>query len=318
VKYALTRDGASLAYQSFGEGSVDMVVIPPFAQNVELAWERPEIRRLFARFAGFARVVQFDKRGTGMSDRTAPVPGLDQRVDDTRAVMDAAGVDRAVLYGVSEGGPMAMMFAVTYPERVSSLILNATSARPVPSSYPVEERERRRFGVDGLFTGWGTERSRILERFAPSLWSNPSYRAWEPRYERHCATPVALRQLIAMIDEIDVTDVLARIAVPTLILHRIDDPVIAIDEARRLAAAIDGAKLVELDGIDHFPHAGDMEPWLVEVERFVTGQVRVKRNAVQLDAEDGGDGWSGGLGPVGVSGPFDMPLGHLAFDQSRG
>ncbi len=194
--------------------------------------------------------------------------------------MDAAGIDRAVLYGVSEGGPMAMMFAVTYPERVSSLILSATSARPVPSSFPLEERDRRRFGVDGIFTGWGTEQSKLLELFAPSLWNDPAYRAWQPRYERHCATPVALRQLIAMIDEIDVTDVLPRIAVPTLVLHRIGDPVIPIDDGRRLAAAIDGAKLVELDGIDHLPHGGDMEPWLVEVERFVTGQVAVKRTAV--------------------------------------
>ena len=113
LNWATTSDGLSLGYQVFGSGSVDLVVIPPFAQNIELAWERPELRRIWEREARFARVVHFDKRGTGVSDRSVPVPGLDQRVDDARAVMDAAGVERCVLYGISEGGPMAMLFAVT-------------------------------------------------------------------------------------------------------------------------------------------------------------------------------------------------------------
>lgn len=121
--------GADLAYQRFGTGAVDLVCIPPMAQNIELAWERPEFRRVFEHLGSYANVVHFDKRGTGMSDRTIAVPTLDERVDDTRAVMDAAGVDRAVLYGLSEGGQTAILFARTYPERVSSLILHATAAR---------------------------------------------------------------------------------------------------------------------------------------------------------------------------------------------
>ncbi len=127
MRYARSG-GVSLAYQCFGEGSIDLMIIPPLAQNIELAWERPEIAHMFDRFGAFARVTHFDKRGTGASDRSASVPTMDQRIDDTRAVMDAAGVDRAVLLGVSEGGPMALLFAVTYPERVAALVLHSTAA----------------------------------------------------------------------------------------------------------------------------------------------------------------------------------------------
>ena len=125
------------------------MTIPPFAQNIELAWELPANRGMFERMGSFARIVQFDKRGTGASDRTVPVPGLDQRVDDARAVMDAAGVERAILYGLSEGGPMALLFAVTYPERVSGLILNATAPWIVDPNETADERERRRRATGG-------------------------------------------------------------------------------------------------------------------------------------------------------------------------
>ena len=132
VRYA--RVGAfSLAFQVFGSGDRDIVVIPPMAHNIELMWERAEFRRIFDRMGRYARVVHFDKRGTGVSDRTAPVPTMDERVDDTRAVMDAAGLDRCFLYGLSEGGPMAVLFAVTYPERVLGLVLHATQAAWVPA-----------------------------------------------------------------------------------------------------------------------------------------------------------------------------------------
>jgi pimeloyl-ACP methyl ester carboxylesterase len=134
----------------FGDGPVDVVIIPPFTQNIEPAWERPELRRVWERTGSFARVVHFDKRGTGVSDRSVPVPGLDQRVDDARAVMDAAGVERGVLYGLSEGGPMAMLFAVTHPERVERLVLHATDARLFDrDTVSEEELERRRSGVEG-------------------------------------------------------------------------------------------------------------------------------------------------------------------------
>ena len=279
VRWATTSDGLSLGFQVFGTGSVDVVAIPPFAQNIELAWERPELRRVWERIGRFARVVHFDKRGTGVSDRSVPVPGLDQRVDDARAVMDAAGVDRAVLYGISEGGPMALLFAVTYPERVERLVLHATDARIVDrDGMTDEDLELLRWGPEGVLTHWGTEQSGLLRLLAPTAWADPDYRAWEPRYERHSATPAAIRDLLAMADSIDVREILGRITVPTLLLHVRGDPVIPIERVRETAAAIPGARLVEHDGIDHFPHVGETDWWLDEVERFVTGAVAPRRS----------------------------------------
>jgi pimeloyl-ACP methyl ester carboxylesterase/DNA-binding SARP family transcriptional activator len=269
VRYARTVDGASLAYQSFGSGDVDVVVIPPFAQNIELAWELPENRRMLERMGSFARIVQFDKRGTGASDRTVPVPGLDQRVDDARAVMDAAGVGRGILYGLSEGGPMALLFAVTYPERVSSLILNATA--PFIVDQRADKRERWREGASQLAATFGTDECRYLQLMAPTAFADPSIRAWMPRYERQCATPAALRELLDLIEEIDVTDVLGEIRVPTLVLHRRHDPVIPFSRARAMADAIAGAEFVALEGVDHYPPVGD-QGWLDVMERFVTGR----------------------------------------------
>jgi DNA-binding SARP family transcriptional activator len=174
---------------------------------------------------------------------------------------------------------MAMLFAVTYPERVAGLVLNSTGAVLVPPGETEEQRERRRFGVDGIFTSWGTEETKVLQRCAPTAWNDPSYRAWEPRYERQSATPAAIRDLCEMIDGIDVTDILDRIDVPTLVLHRINDPVIKIEVGRRLAAGIRGAQLVELEGVDHFPHVGDIDSWIDEIERFVTGRAPVTGHA---------------------------------------
>src|SRR4051794_26057295 len=272
VHYATTVDGASLAYQSFGQGEVDVVIIPPFAQNVELAWERWENRRMFARMGSFARIVHFDKRGTGASDRTVRVPGLDQRVDDARAVMDAAGVERAILYGVSEGGPMALLFAVTYPERVTALILYGTAPWITDPNETIEQREQGRWGIGGVFETWGTDECRLLRFLAPTAFADPSYRAWNPRYERQSATPAAIRDLLELVDEIDVSDLLGSIHVPTLVLHRRGDPVIPVERARAMAAAISGACFMEFDGIDHFGNIGDQDGWLDAMEGFVTGR----------------------------------------------
>jgi len=273
VRWAAASDGASIAYQVFGDGPFDVLVIPPMAQNMELLWERPEHRRMFERMGRFARVVHFDKRGTGCSDRTVPVPGIDQHVDDARAVMDAAGVRRGVIYGLSEGGPMAVLFTATYPTRVAGLVLHASAARIIDrDAYPAEARERDRWGPDGRFTQWGTPDSTVLELMAPTGWADPAYRAWHRRYERHCATPSALRDLFELMDGLDVREALPSVSVPTLVLHVRNDPCIPVERARQTAAMIPGARLVEHDGIDHFPHVGDMDWWLLEVERFVTGR----------------------------------------------
>ncbi len=275
IQYAQSV-GARIAYQVIGDGPVTMVGIPPFAQNIEIMWERPEFARMFARMATFARVVHFDKRGTGMSDRT-PMPTLDERVDDTRAVMDAAGVERAVLYGVSEGGPLAILFARTYPERVSSLILHGTSARFVGDETPAERDQRRAWFA--LFAQvWGTDDSFTLRLLAPSV-TDPSYVAWEPRYERQSATPPDLAELFALTEDIDVTALLPHITVPTLVIHRTGDFFVPVERGRELAAAIPNARLAEVEGIDHLAHIGDTDSWLDIVEEFVTGTPVMRHGA---------------------------------------
>ncbi len=263
--------GADLAYQRFGAGAVDVVCIPPMAQNIELAWERPEFRRVFEHLGSYARVLHFDKRGTGMSDRTLAVPTLDERVDDTRVVMDAAGIDRAVMYGLSEGGPTAVLFARTYPERVSSLILHTSVARLVDPNSSSDERAARRAWNEWFASAWGTEQSATLELFAPSVADDPSYRAWQQRYERQSATPRGIEELLTMMDDIDVTALLPAIDVPTLVIGRRQDERIPIRHARFLADQIPGARLVEVDGVDHFPHIGDVAEWLAAVEEFIVG-----------------------------------------------
>lgn len=271
IRYARTG-GVSLAYQVFGSGPVEVVTVPPMAQNIELMWERPEYRRVLTRVASFARLVHFDKRGTGLSDRTQPVPTLDERVEDLRAVMDAAGIERPFLHGISEGGPMALLFAATYPDRVAGLVLHATSSLLMrPRTETDAEREERWRAYDFWLERWGTDESITLAVLAPTAHADPSYRAWHPRYERNSATPAALRDLIALYENVDVDVLLPRIRVPTLVLHRRDDPVIPLAEAEHLAAHIPGARLVVLEGGDHMAHVGDVHAWLDELERFVTG-----------------------------------------------
>ena len=196
--------------------------VPPLAQNIELAWERPEYRAFFARLGCFARVLHFDKRGTGASDRTARLPTVDQRVEDLVAVMDAAGFERAHLLGLSEGGPVAIALAATYPERVETLTLFGSGARIVGDETD-EERDARLAGVRYFHERWGTEESVTLDVFGPSVAGDAGYRAWEPRYERQSATPAALGELLDMVEAIDVRPLLGAVSAPTLILHRRDD-----------------------------------------------------------------------------------------------
>ena len=264
--------GVSLAYQDFGDGAVTLFAVPPLARNIELAWESPQYRRYFNRVAGFSRYVHFDKRGTGTSDRTLPMPSLETRVDDMRAVMDAAGVDRAFLWGSSEGGPMALLFAATYPDRVDGLVLDGTAAVLVPASESPDAHERRLARRERWLSAWGTEHSVTLDFMAPSMASDAWYRAWQPRYERQSASPAGLRELIAMNDEIDVRAVLSDIDVPTLARHRVGDRVVPIDRARETIAGMSRARLVEFPGDDHFAHIGaDLDDWLALVQEFITG-----------------------------------------------
>ena len=269
-------DGAAIAYQTWGTGPAEVVVVPPFAQNIELTWERPEYRALFARLGAFARVLHFDKRGTGASDRTARIPTVDQRVEDLVAVMDAAGVARGHLLGISEGGPVAIALAATYPERVESLAMFGSAARLVGDETD-EERDSRRGGARVFQERWGTDESVTLDVFAPSIAADLDYRSWEPRYERQSATPAAVVELLEMVEAIDVRPLLGSVAAPTLLLHRRDDAVWPLARARETAALLPGARLVELDGADHFCHVGDVDAWVDHYERFVAGTVTPRR-----------------------------------------
>ena len=268
----------SLAFQDFGNGPVTIVSVPPLAKNIEIAWECAQYRHYFERLGRFSRYVHFDKRGTGASDRTVPVPSLDTHVDDLRAVMDAAGVERAFIQGVSEGGPMAMLFAVTYPDRVAGLILDSTAATIFPRFESAEARAERIELRELWLDRWGTDGSLTLAAMAPSVAADPWYRAWQPRYERQSASPGALREVVAMAEDIDVSAVLSSIDVPTLARHRVDDAIVSIDMARETIAAIAGARLVEFEGSDHFVQTGDdVDTWLDAVQEFTTGARAARR-----------------------------------------
>lgn len=296
VRYA--RVGAvSLAYQTWGEGPATVVAIPPLAQNIELTWERPEYRRMLDRLGSFARVLHFDKRGTGASDRTLRMPTMDERVEDLKAVMDQAGIERTYLLGVSEGGPMALAFAATYPDRVDGIVLMSSGAR-IWGDATEEERALGRAWNDQFADRWGTEDSMTLTVFAPSLAADPGYRAWEPRYERQSASPAAIRELLEMIETIDVRALLPSIPVPILALHRRGDGAIAVERSREVAAGAPQARVVELDGIDHMAQAGDVHAWLDHVETFVTGSV----------VERGTTPRSGGRAVIATMGGFAVRL----------
>lgn len=274
VRYARVG-GVSLAYQTWGAGPATIVAIPPLAQNIELTWERPEYRTMLEGLGSFARVLHFDKRGTGASDRTARMATMDERVEDLRAVMDHAGIQRAHLVGVSEGGPMALAFAATYPERVEGVVLIGSGARIYGDATPEAIEEVREWNAD-FADRWGTEESLTLELFAPSLAADEGYRAWEPRYERQSASPAAIRELLDMIGSIDVRPLLPAVGAPILALHRRGDRVVPVGRSREVVAGAPSARLVELDGDDHMAQAGDVRAWLDEVEVFITGAVTAR------------------------------------------
>lgn len=270
VHFAEAR-GARLAWQVWGDGPPTMFAVPPLAQNIEEAWEWPMIREMLERFGRFSRYIVFDKRGTGASDRRSRVPGLDERVDDMRAVMDEAEVDSAHLFVQSDGGPMALMFAATYPDRVESITMFGSGARVFPEDMTFETFQALR---DRRVAEWGTPQSRMVDDFAPSLAGNQEYRTWHQRYERMAASTDSLSELLDMIYEADVTEVLPTLDLPVLVIHRTGDLRVPLARGRQVAEAIPGARLLQLEGDDHFAYVGDLDEWMPEVERFVTGEVK--------------------------------------------
>jgi class 3 adenylate cyclase len=272
TRYAKSGD-VNIAYQVVGDGALDLVLVFGWISNVELAWEEPHLRRFLERLASFSRLILFDKRGTGLSDRVSlnDLPTLEQRMDDVRAVMDAAGSERAALLGMSEGGPMCILFAATYPDRTAALVTCGTYARRRWSQdYPWAPTDEERQGFyEAIEHRWGEELG--LDTLAPSRLDDPVLKRWLEAYIRRSASPSAALALARMNTEVDVRDVLTSVRVPALIMHREGDRDAQVDEGRYIADRIPGARFVELHGDDHLPWLGDQDELLDEAEEFLTG-----------------------------------------------
>ena len=272
TRYAKSGD-VSIAYQVVGQGPPDLVYVPGWVSNVEGNWDEPSYARFLERLASFSRLITFDKRGTGLSDRVpeADLPGLEERMDDVRAVMDAVGSERAAVLGVSEGGPMCALFAATYPERTSALVMYGSYARRSPSNdYPWgRSRADQEAHLREIEVGWGGPVA--LAARAPSMMTDDRFVMWWSSYLRQSASPRAVSTLTRMNYEVDVRHVLPTIHVPTLVLHRSGDLVIETGEAQYIAGSVPQGKLVILPGGDHLPWVGDQDALLDEIEEFLTG-----------------------------------------------
>jgi len=259
-----------IAYQVFGHGAVDLVCVPGFVSHLEHDLREPHIARYFDRLATFARVIVFDKRGTGLSDRELERPTLEERMDDIRAVMDVVGSAEAAIFGVSEGGPLSALFAATYPERCRALVLYGAFEKF--STWIKTEAQLQ--GIFGYFDhAWGS--GELCGRVAPSLASDAALRDWFRAHERLGASPSAAMKLMRMNSEIDIRHVLPVIRVPTLVLHRSGDTFVDVAGGRYLGAHIPGARYVELQGNDHLPWIGDAGAILDRIEEFLTGSITV-------------------------------------------
>ena len=272
TRYAKTADGVHIAYQVVGEGPVDMVFVMGWVTNIEVMWDDPGFARFLDRLATFSRLILFDKRGVGLSDRVPEerLPDLETRMDDVRAVMDAVGSERAVIFGVSEGGPMSMLFAATYPERAIALALFGTSA-DFTVREPAYKGDPAAY-LDRMEEMWGTvefARSEIAGWGAPGHESDERLVAWLASYMRKAASPGAAVALERMNSQINATHALSSIHVPTLVIAKQGDLDLPIDQVQDMASRIAGARLVELAGREHFPWVGDTDVIVDEVERFV-------------------------------------------------
>lgn len=270
TRYAKSGE-VNIAYQVVGDGPRDLVLVPGWVSNIEVLWEEPALARFLRRLASFSRLILFDKRGTGLSDRVADMPTLEIRMDDVRAVMDAVDSERAALLGYSEGGPMCALFAATYPARTSALIMGGSYARRTwAPDYPwAPTPEEHQSFLEKCQREWGGPVG--LEIRAPSVARDERFRQWWARYLRMSASPGANLALLRMNAEIDIRHVLPAIRVPTLVLHSVGDPGIDVRGGRYLGEKIPGAKYVELPGNDHLPWLSDAEAILDEVEEFLTG-----------------------------------------------
>ena len=270
--YALSGD-VRVAYQVVGDGPRDLVLVPGFVSNLELAWEYPSYERFMRRLAAFARVIVFDKRGSGLSDPVGEVATLEERMDDIRAVMDAVGSERADVFGWSEGATIAAVFGASRPDRVSALVLYGSFARGTPAEgYPWAVR--RDAWELWLQEGEGEEawgQGFSLLMLAPSRFEDEALVRWWGRFERQSMSPTMSRAALRLDMELDIREVVPSIRVPTLVIHRTGD-VLPVEGGRWLAEQIPGARFVELPGEDHWPWTSDPDDIVDEVEEFLTGE----------------------------------------------
>lgn len=268
----------SIAYRVVGNGPFDLLWIPGFVSNVELAWDEPLLARFLSRLASFSRLIVFDKRGTGLSDRVPidELPTLEERLDDLVSVLDAVGSERAALFSHSEGGNLAVLFAATYPQRTIALVTAGIFAKRAWSpDYPwAPKPDERAAEIQAIERDWGVDAG--VARLAPSAARDEAFGRRLATYFRQSASPGAAAALLRMNTQIDVRDVLPTIRVPTLILHRTGDLDARVDEGRWIAERIPGARFVELPGQDHLPWVGDQDRLLDQVEEFLTGSPPVQ------------------------------------------
>lgn len=277
IRYARSGD-VNIAYQVTGGGSFDLVLVPGFFSHLEIDWEHPDHARFLERLGSFSRLIRFDKRGTGLSDRGVGLPDFETRMDDVRAVMDAVGSEQAALFGYSEGGPMSVVFAATYPERARALVLYGTYAKrsDPDEDYPwAPTRDNRIATAEELERTWG-ESFDISSMIAGA---DSAMTAWFHRRGRASLSPAGARDLILMNAKADVRELLPSVSCPTLVIHRSGDVDSLVDEGRYIAGRIRGARFVEIPGDVHVPWV-EMDPIVDEIEEFLTGSrpaVRTRR-----------------------------------------
>lgn len=272
TRYAKS-DGCNIAYQVVGDGPIDLVYIPGWVSNIDMMWTEPRLAAFLTGLAKFSRLILFDKRGTGLSDRMNHLSTLEERMDDIRAVMDAVGSSSAVLFGHSEGGTVSTLFAGTYPLRTIALITFGVFAkRKYSEDYPwgPSDAERQIF-YKMVEENWADGDMKGLSSLVPSLAEDAKFMDWLASYFRSAASPGAALDLARMNTEADITDILSSIQVPTLLIYRTGDKDVHVDEGKYIAKRISGSKFVELPGDDHLFWAGDSYAVLAEIEEFITG-----------------------------------------------
>jgi pimeloyl-ACP methyl ester carboxylesterase/DNA-binding CsgD family transcriptional regulator len=281
TRYAKSGD-VSIAYQVVGDAPLDLILVPGFVSHLEVAWEEPNLAHFLSRLASFSRLILFDKRGTGMSDPVPDAPTMEERMDDIRAVMDAADSESAAIFGVSEGGTLGLLFAHTHPERAQGLILYGSWARRLAGpDYPWGiDRAQLEENLNRMEYGWAS--GEWWDGGRPSPSDDERHRRWWARYLRMAASPMMAQNIVRLNTEIDIRDLLGKIDLRTLILHRTDDAWIDVAHSRYMGENVPGASYVELPGTDHRPWLGDVDAIVDEVEIFLTGRKGRPRRREQL------------------------------------